>query len=263
MNMNEVYIAGTKVTLADKEELLRWVSEILLREDGKTRLVSSGNVHSFNMAHKLPWYQQYLNDSDIVRLDGAGISLAARMYGHTPPARSTWADFGWPLMEQFAEEGTRVFFFGCAPGIAMDASIQCEIRYPKLQVVGTENGFIDWKDPESTDNATLINQINATKSDVLIIGLGMPRQEQWVLEHRDQLDVKIIMTGGAVFNYLAGQEKRAPKWMLNCGLEWAFRLFLEPRRLFSRYVIGNPVFLWRVIGDLIQPRSSGSVGKHN
>jgi N-acetylglucosaminyldiphosphoundecaprenol N-acetyl-beta-D-mannosaminyltransferase len=254
MDLKNIYITDIKVTLADTVELLSAVMDYLTEENQNrlSRIVSSGNVHSFNMAHALPWYKKFLNESDIVRLDGAGIALAARCYGHHPPKRSTWADFGWPLLEMFAREKVKVFFFGCAPGMAAEAAERARERFPALKVTGTEHGFIDWKNPDSDDNRRLIGCIN--QADVLIIGLGMPRQEQWILEHRDALEVKVIMTGGAVFNYLAGHEKRAPKWMLNSGLEWLFRLLLEPKRMFRRYVIGNPAFLMRVLVDVFSPR---------
>jgi N-acetylglucosaminyldiphosphoundecaprenol N-acetyl-beta-D-mannosaminyltransferase len=173
--------------------------------------------------------------------------LAARINGHHPPARSTWADFGWPLLELCCRNKFKVFFFGCAPGIAEQAKIAALERYPLLNIVGVEHGFIDWKNQNSMDNTRLIDSINQSGADILIIGLGMPRQEQWILDQRKRLNVKVIMTGGAVFNYLSGKERRAPAWMLNAGLEWLFRFALEPRRLFRRYIIGNPLFLWRVL----------------
>ena len=248
----DIHVAGVKVTMANTRELLDWVEAQLNAEDDRIRVMASGNVHSLNMAQQIPWFKQYLNSADVVRLDGAGVGLAARIYGIRPPARSTWADFGWPLLERFAGRGTSVFYFGCAPGIAEKAAEVGRQRFPSLQVVGVEHGFIDWKDPDSADNANLVRRINDSGAQVLIIGLGMPRQEEWILAHRDRLQVKLIMTGGAVFNYLAGIEKRAPKWMLRYGLEWLFRFLLEPKRMFRRYIIGNPSFMIRVLVDVVR-----------
>ncbi len=252
--INQIKITGTKISLASLEDLLQFVSDSILEKEDSPRLMASGNVHSFNMAHRLRWYQEFLNDADVVRLDGAGISLAAKLKGYSPPDRSTWADFGWPLLELCEREGFGVFFFGCAPGVAMVARKACLEKMPKLIISGYEHGFIDWKKKNSHENEELISRINNSGTDILIIGLGMPRQERWIVENKDDLTVKIIMTGGAVFNYLSGKEHRAPQWMLNHGLEWLFRFVLEPKRLFSRYIIGNPVFMFRVIKELIQKR---------
>ncbi|MEE9368090.1 MAG: WecB/TagA/CpsF family glycosyltransferase [Pontiella sp.] len=240
--------------MLDLNSLLGFVSESVTAPINSPAIMASGNVHSFNMAQKLPWYKEFLNHADIIRLDGAGVAWAVRILGYKPPQRSTWADFGWPLLEMCAEKGFKVFFFGCAPGIAEQARKECVTRYNTLQIVGTEHGFINWGDPVSEDNRQLIERINSSKADILIIGLGMPRQEQWILDHRDDLQVKIIMTGGAVFNYLAGTEKRAPQWMLNSGLEWFFRFLLEPHRLWKRYILGNPLFIIRVVKEVFVRR---------
>jgi N-acetylglucosaminyldiphosphoundecaprenol N-acetyl-beta-D-mannosaminyltransferase len=252
--MRSEKICNTKISLISQSGLLDCVLDLIKAQRGLPAVIASGNVHSFNMAHKLPWYREFLNSADVVRLDGAGISLAAKIMGYKVPPRSTWADFGWPLLEMFARENVTVFFFGCAPGMAAEAAERALEQYPELEITGTEHGFIDWKNPDSEDNRRLVERIN--EADVLIIGLGMPRQEQWILEHRNELNVKVIMTGGAVFNYLAGHEKRAPKWMLNSGLEWLFRLCLEPKRMFRRYVFGNPAFIMRVLKQRLLCRKS-------
>jgi N-acetylglucosaminyldiphosphoundecaprenol N-acetyl-beta-D-mannosaminyltransferase len=250
---DSIKIIGTKISLIGLKGLLSFVAECVSDERQRKipAIMASGNVHSFNMSHRLKWYQTFLNNADVVRLDGAGISLAAKWKGFEPPERSTWADFGWPLLELCAEKQFRVFFFGCAPGVAEAARAASVHRFPDLRIVGTEHGFIEWGDKYSLDNKNLVETINSSMADILIIGLGMPRQERWILDHKESLKVKLIMTGGAVFNYLSGKEKRAPEWMLNHGLEWLFRFSLEPKRLFSRYIIGNPVFLMRVVREVI------------
>ena len=239
-----IKILDTKVSALTTEELLKSLAETIRRRD--RAVVGSGNVHAFNLARRLPWFREFLNRADMVRLDGFGIRLGAAILGQRTPPRSTWADFGWALAAMCASQGFRLFFFGGQPGIAETAAQRLTTAFPQLQVAGTQHGFIDVS-PDAHDNTELIARINERETDILVVGLGMPKQERWIRTHRDDLQAPVIMTGGAVFEYLAGTTRRAPGWMHHHGLEWLFRLLQNPRRLWHRYLVGNPTFLWHVL----------------
>ena len=115
-----------------------------------------------------------------------------------------------------------------------------------FQVIGTHHGYFN-KTPGHPQNEAVIKSINAAKPDILLIGFGMPIQEKWIMENYDRLDVKVFMPVGAAFDYVSGNVRRAPRWMTDHGLEWLGRLIIEPRRLWKRYIIGIPLFFYRVL----------------
>lgn len=139
-----------------------------------------------------------------------------------------------------------MFFLGSKPGIAEKAAQRLQERHPNLVIAGTHHGYFD-KTPGSLENEAIIQQINAARPNILIVAFGMPLQEKWLMENWERIDANIALTGGAVFDYISGELARAPRWMTDNGLEWLGRLLIEPGRLWKRYVIGNPLFLWRIL----------------
>jgi N-acetylglucosaminyldiphosphoundecaprenol N-acetyl-beta-D-mannosaminyltransferase len=187
-----------------------------------------------------------LNSAEIVFCDGAGVVLGARILGNHIPQRITYADWTWQLAEFAEPRGFTLFFLGARPGVADKAAANLKARYPDLRIVGTHHGYFD-KTPGSAENEAVIEQINTVRPNILIVGFGMPLQERWLMENWDRIDANVALTGGAVFDYVSGELQRAPRWMTDNGLEWLGRLLIEPRRLWRRYLIGNPLFLWRVL----------------
>lgn len=203
------------------------------------------NVHGLNIAYEHPWFSKLLNSADIVFCDGAGVRLGAALLGDFMPARITYADWMWQLGEYVEANEHTLYFLGAEPGIAAKAAEKMKERYPNIQIVGTHHGYFD-KRSDSRENKAVIQKINDVTPQILIVGFGMPLQEKWLFDNIDKLSINVALSGGAVFDYLSGNLSRAPKWMTKNGLEWLGRLMIEPRRLWKRYVIGNPIFIWRV-----------------
>ena len=198
-----------------------------------------------NLSCDLPRFRAFLNSADIVFCDGAGVILGARILGHPSSQRITYADWIWQLAK-FAEPRDFTFFFlGARPGVADKAAARLRERFPNLRIVGTHHGYFD-KTPGSPENEAVIRKINAGKPNILIMGFGMPLQEHWLMENWDRIEANVALAGGAVLDYASGELRRAPRWMTDHGLEWLGRLLIEPRRLWRRYLIGNPLFLWRI-----------------
>lgn len=206
------------------------------------------NVHGMNLSADNPWLRDYLNQAEIVFCDGAGIILGARILGQHIPERITYADWMWQLAEFAAARGYSFYFLGAKPGIAQTAADRMIERFPELKIAGVRDGYFN-KDNGHPDNEAVLADINAARPNILIVGMGMPMQERWLLDNWNRIDANIALTGGAVFDYISGDLKRAPAWMTNNGLEWLGRLLIEPRRLWQRYIVGNPVFLARVIRE--------------
>lgn len=138
------------------------------------------------------------------------------------------------------------YFLGGRPGVAQKASQRLKEHSPDLRIVGIHHGFFD-KTPGSSENDKVVHMINRVKPNILIIGFGMPMQERWLMENWDQIEANVVITAGAILDYVSGTLRRGPKWMTDHGFEWLARMIIEPRRLWKRYIIGNPLFVWRVL----------------
>ena len=211
-------------------------------------LVPHVNVHGLNLAYTQPWLRAFLNSADLVFCDGAGVVLGARILGYTIPQRITYADWMWQLVEFAASEEFTLFLLGGRPGVVDKAADRLRERFQTVRIAGTHHGYFD-KTLGSAQNEAVIRQINIAAPDILVVGFGMPIQERWLLENWRQINAGVALPAGAVFDYVSGELRRAPRWMTDHGLEWLGRLLIEPQRLWERYLIGNPVFVGRVIGQ--------------
>jgi len=243
-SISEVRLVGIRLTLQDADTLLQrmagWIRE------GERKLVLSGNIQAFNLAYELDWLRQLFEEAGAVRMDGAGIRGAAWSLGREPPARSTAADFIWLLADFAAKSGIKLFLLGGREGVAGEAAARLQQSSPGLSIVGVHHGYFD-KSRDSLENTRVVDLVNRAAPDLLIVGMGMPLQELWLRDNWPHLQVPVAMTGGAVFDYTAGLLRRPPRWMQYTGLEWLGRLLIEPRKLWRRYLIGIPVFLWRFL----------------
>jgi exopolysaccharide biosynthesis WecB/TagA/CpsF family protein len=216
-------------------------AEELLERDAPA-WIAVENVHAVNLACADPDHKQVLNAADLVLNDGKGILLGARLLGERFPADLNGNVFNPLILRRAADRGWPVFFLGAAPGVAERAAEKLMREIPGLQVVGTQDGFFG---PDGVPNA--IEYIRASGARLLVVGMGMPLQEKWLHDHLAATGVPLGVTAGAFFDFQVGEVARAPGWMNRIGLEWVFRLIVEPRRLWRRYLIGNPLFLYRVI----------------
>lgn len=242
MVLPEISILGIKVNTITEDELNREISRII--KAGEKELVLNVNVNAINQALKHSFMQELLNRARVVFCDGYGVILGARILGTVIPERITYADWMWSLSALCEREGFSYYFLGAREGIAALAADRLREKYPSLKVVGTKSGYFT---KTGRENEVIIDRINGSRPDILVLGLGMPLQEHWLADNWEKIDARIALTGGACFDFISGSVKRAPRWMADNGLEWLYRLILEPRRMFVRYVIGNPLFILRVI----------------
>ena len=219
----------------------------------KRGLVLNANAHCLNLCYEDPALRGFLNGAEVVFCDGAGVMLAARILGGRIPARITYADWAWQLAAFAATRGFSLYFLGARPGVAQEAARRLKRRYPELEIAGVHHGYFD-RSTGSSENEGVVEEINAAAPDILLVGLGMPLQEHWLMENRQRLDVGVALTGGAVFDYVSGRLRRGPRLLTRGGLEWLARLLAEPRRLWRRYLVGNPLFLLRVMRQRLEAR---------
>jgi len=179
--------------------------------------------------------------------DGQSVVWAARVLGGRLPERLATTDTALPVLRAAAAAGIPVYFFGAAAGIAESAAERMRAEVPGLQLRAhhgyVADGGID----------ALLDDIADHGTGILFVGLGDPRQQIWIDDHRDRLPGAVLTCGG-LFDWLSGSNRRAPGWMISAGLEWLWRLMIEPRRLARRYLVGNPSFMLAVARQRLQRR---------
>ena len=235
-------ILGIKITPGTMEDLHKQIT-VLVRQKCQA-FILSGNIHGINLSTKLPWLADFYEQANLVRVDGAGVVLGARILGKKIPPRLTWADWGWPLAAYLAEQGHSAFLLGGPPGTAEKAKDRLLAANPLLKIVGTHHGYFE---KTGDKNRSIINTINNANPDILIIGMGMPLQERWLSDNREHLGAFVCITSGAAFEYLAGELARCPAWMGHLGFEWLYRFMQNPHRMAKRYLLGNTRFIAKVL----------------
>ncbi|HYX09449.1 MAG TPA: WecB/TagA/CpsF family glycosyltransferase [Bacteroidales bacterium] len=209
----------------------------------QTRLLFFINAHCFNIAQKNQSYKKSLLEADLVFNDGVGIDLAARIGGVKLKANLNGTDLIPAIIELAGKINKNIYLLGGKPGIADKAKIQVEKKFPVLQIKGVHSGYFDEKEENR-----IIEEINLLNIDLLVVGMGVPRQELWLLRNKDKFNnLKLGVAGGAIIDFLSGNISRAPVWMRRSKIEWIYRLWLEPRRMWQRYMIGNIVFFWHIL----------------
>ncbi len=206
------------------------------------RTVMYVNAACMLIAEKNPQYRQVLNSADIVYPDGIGIVLGARIFGYRLPGRSTAADFITDLCRACAKADISIFFLGAKDGIAAQAAQKLMNHIPRLRIVGTHHGYFSTGETEN-----IISMINRSGAKMVIVGFGAPAQELWIREYGERLNARCLWGVGGLFDFVSGKTPRGPKWLIDNGFEWLCRLFVEPRRLWKRYIPGNINFLYTIL----------------
>jgi N-acetylglucosaminyldiphosphoundecaprenol N-acetyl-beta-D-mannosaminyltransferase len=239
-----VQLLNRRITCITLPDLMEVIYKACVED--KKLTVASYNIHSFNLSMQLPWYYDFLQSADIARCDGMGILKALQFMGLSLPIeyRVSGTRFVPELLEYLNQKGGISFFLLGTKPKNLEAAIECSRKkYPNLRFAG-HDGYFDKEDPKQ--NEAIIQQINQGKTNILIVGMGMPRQEKWIQQHRDRLKVNAILPTGAVIDRLAGTVSDCPEFISNRGLEWLYRLCSEPKRLAARYLLGNPAFAFQI-----------------
>jgi N-acetylglucosaminyldiphosphoundecaprenol N-acetyl-beta-D-mannosaminyltransferase len=216
-------------------------------------VVANHNLHSLYLCNRDPKLRAFHAAADVTHADGMSVIALARLLG-LPLRRDhrvTYVDWMAPLMEAAARGGWRVFALGGRPGVFEQAAARLRASHPGLVLAGA-HGFFDPARGSAGSNAVLAD-IAAFRPNLLLVGMGMPRQEHWVHDHRSALDANAILMAGAAMDYVAGVVPTPPRAAGAAGLEWAWRLVAEPRRLWRRYLV-EP---WYVVGMVLASRRTG------
>jgi N-acetylglucosaminyldiphosphoundecaprenol N-acetyl-beta-D-mannosaminyltransferase len=227
------------------ERVLSWLDQPL----AGCRYVVTPNVDHTVLLHESAALREVYADAPLVLADGWPVVLAARLLGKPLPERVAGSDLVPALCDAAcaAQRPLRLFLLGAMPGVAQRAKTNIEARWPNVQVTGVYSPPLGFEQCDD-ENAGILWQIADAEPDLLIVGLGAPKQELWVHRHRDAIAAPAALCVGATIDFLAGEKKRAPLWMRRCGLEWLHRAASEPRRLARRYARDAWIFpqlVWR------------------
>jgi len=246
----QVHAVQTQDVVARMEE---WI-----RNHSRCRTIAPTGMHGIVEAQHDPSFREILNSTDAVVPDGMPLVWLGRRRGHHLPRRVYGPDLMLEFCEKTAGRGYRHFFYGGEPGVPERVAESLKRRFPAIEVCGTLSPPMRLLEPEEDKEIAAL--ISHAAPDVLWVGLGTPKQERWMHEHRDQLHVPVLVSVGAAFDILSGRRNQAPRWMRERGLEWLFRLLQEPRRLWRRYLIYGAEFIAYLAADRLRRKISVQAG---
>ena len=241
-------VLGCLISRANREEALEKVKE--RRASGCGGYVCFSNVHTVVTSEKNDELRNSTNKSFLSLPDGRPLSLYAHMIGIDDVEQVAGPDFlGYCLSNS---PGARHYFYGSTEYTLRELRGKLDLNYPEAVIAGMYSPpFRDLSDKELNE---IIYMLQETKPDFIWVGLGAPKQELWMAENWEALKPSILMGVGAAFDFYAGTLKRSPKWMQKAGLEWCYRLYCEPKRLWRRYLVTNSIFMWHVFKELVKKR---------
>jgi N-acetylglucosaminyldiphosphoundecaprenol N-acetyl-beta-D-mannosaminyltransferase len=242
---------GVQVNPLSISELNSLIAESV--EQNRKWIIANHNLHSLYLYHHDQKMRAFYAKADYTHIDGMPLVMFGKLLGFPiqREQRVTYVDWVNPLMAEATKQGWRIFYLGSKPGVAEKGARILRNKFPGLQI-SCAHGYIDSR-RYSQENLTTLAAIKAYQPHILMVGMGMPRQEYWIIENLERIHSNTILTSGACIDYVAGAVPTPPRWMGRFGLEWLYRLVSEPKRLWRRYLL-EPWFviqlLLREIGTL-------------
>ena len=245
--LSKVRLIRTWVTTAPYAQ---FVDEIIrLAGQRQSSYVCFANVHMLMEADQDPAFNEVVNQADVVAPDGRPLSLLMKYQYGIAQDRACGMDLFPDILRAAEAQGQSVYFYGSTPDVLQAIEEKAQREFPRLTIAGTESPPFRPLTPE--EDRAAVDRINQSGAHLVFVSLGCPKQEKWMHDHRDRVQACMLGLGQAFLTY-TGQEKRLPRWARELSVEWAYRLYLEPGRLWKRYLVGNTRFLWRALNSLIQ-----------
>ena len=220
-------------------------------DGGRRSIIANHNLHSVYTHYTDSRMRAFYEKADRVHVDGMALVMLGRLLGFPLERkhRVTYVDWIQPLMHESATRGWRVFFLGSKPGVAETAAAILRTEHAGLEIQ-VADGYFD-STLGSAESERILAEIDAFAPNILMVGMGMPRQERWILDHLERLHTNVILTAGACMDYVAGAVATPPRWMGRSGLEWLHRLASDPVRLWKRYLLEPWLIAFLVVRELI------------
>lgn len=243
-----IKILGSRVHMIEIPDAVTIMDQWIANEGDHYHYVVNTGMHGIMVAHRDSGFKAILNAADLFCPDGILVVMLARLHGHKVRKRLTGPELVWEFCKATSAKGYKHFFYGDTEETLQLLADKLQKAFPSLQIVGLHSPPFRPLSPE--EDEAVVREINQAGPDVLWVGLGAPKQERWLHEHRDRLSVPVAVGAGASFKFLGGATKRAPAWIRNSGLEWSWRLAQEPTRVWRRVFIDAPQFIGLVVMEL-------------
>lgn len=240
-------VLGVGISVIDMDDAVRLSDSLIHSRD--RHYVCVTDVHGVIEAQSDAGFRSILNESFITTPDGMPLVWVGHIQGHKNMRRVYGPDYLLEMCRVSVDRGYRHFFFGGKPGVAERLSLELQERFPGLQVAGTYTPPFRALTPSEEDE--LEELVSSASPDVFWVGLGSPKQERFMAKYCGRLDAKLMVGVGAAFDIHSGSVKEAPQWLKTAGLQWLHRLLQEPRRLWKRYLICVPSFIWKISLQLL------------
>ncbi|GIV87325.1 MAG: UDP-N-acetyl-D-mannosaminuronic acid transferase [Chloroflexus sp.] len=250
MKVPRVNILGVGVCALTMAQAVNTIISWIDKEEHQYVCVTG--VHGVMESQRSERIRGIHNAAGLVTPDGMPLVWLCRLAGYRYVERVYGPDLMLALCEQSQSYGFRHFFYGGAPGVAEALVARLLQYYPKLQIAGTYTP--PFRQLTETEDQAIVDMINQTDPHIVWVGLSTPKQEIWMAEHVHKLRANALIGVGAAFDFHSGHKRQAPRWMQHSGLEWLFRLITEPNRLWRRYLINNPLFIWLILGEMLRKR---------
>jgi len=239
-NFPTYQVAGMRLQAITKFELVDIVADAI--ENGTKYIIANQNLHGLYCWFHEPKVREFHQFADFTHIDGMALILLGRVLGLPLKRehRTTYVDLLPVLAQEATKRRWKVFYLGSKPGVAQRAAVKLRKKYVGLQLC-TRHGHFDLNNT-SKDNQEVLADIASYAPHILLVGMGMPRQETWIFENRNQLSTNAVFCSGALMDYVAGEIPTPPRWIGMLGFEWLIRLASEPARLWRRYLV-EPYFV--------------------
>lgn len=247
------YILGVginQVSLTQAVEVIdSWI------QSGNQSYVGVTGVHGVMECQRDRSLLNIHNNSGLTVPDGMPLFWISRMRGYRQVTRVYGPDLMLSVCAVGEPKGYRHYFYGGKEGVPEQLAERLKRRFPNMIVVGLHSP--PFRELTENEDKSVVSAINCVKPDIVWVGLSTPKQERWMASHRACIEAPVLIGAGAAFDFLSGRVRQAPRWMMNIGLEWFFRLMMEPRRLWKRYAINNTLFLYYLFLELLGLRRQG------
>ncbi len=233
--IKKISFLGISVAVLNRKEIVDVILEFA--KGNRVRTAFYINAHCINIARADKEYRDILNKADLVYAGGQGVVWSARFLGCPLSQRVNIIDFFDLLVERLIEKEISIYLLGASQDVVKKAAQ--ELRNKGLKIAGYRDGFF-----EPDEEKEVIREINNLRPDILLVGMGVPKQEKWIYRHRQELNTNLCWAVGGAFDLFAGRFRKTPAWISSCGLEWLYLGLQSPRRLVKRYLLGNFRFIF-------------------
>ncbi len=239
--MDSISLLGIRIDKITFPTAMEAVKDFI--ESGTPHIIVTADASAVVIAQEDKVLAEIINSADLVTPDSSGIMIASKWYGSPLPQKVSGVDLAVEMADLAAREGYPMFLLGAAPGVAEEAARELVRRYPPLKIAGVRDGFF-------TDESEVVQAVAASGAKILLVAMGIPRQEKFIAGNMERMGISVGMGVGGTFDVLSGRVTRAPQWMRRHGLEWVHRLASNPKKITK--VATLPRFLWMVLVDRLR-----------